>query len=111
MVKSWLLNSVSTQIYGSILSFDDATEIWTDLHNSFHEANLPCTFQLIQQIQDLCQGSLDLSSYYTLKTLWDNLDGTKSPEMCYAVTDLCLTANVKSKLKLSEAEPSNFWSV
>lgn len=111
MVKSWLLSSVSKQIYGSIFSFDDATEIWTDLHNRFHKTNLPCTFQLIQQIQDLPQGSLDLSSYYTtLKTLWDNLDGTESPEMCLCCNrPSCLTTNVK--LKLSEAEPSNFWSV
>lgn len=113
MVKSWLLNLVSKQIYGSILSFDDATEIWIDLHNRFHKTNLPCTFQLIQQIQDFRQGSLNLSSYYTtLKTLWDNLDGTESPEMCLCCNrPSCLTANVKPKLKLSEAEPSNFWSV
>lgn len=93
MVKSWLLNSVSPQIYGSILSFDDATEIWVDLHNRFHKTNLPRTFQLIQQIQDLRQGSLDLSSYYTtLKTLWDNLDGTESPETCLCCkTTSCLS--------------------
>ena len=44
MVKSWLLNSVTKHIYGSILSFDDATEIWDDLHNRFHKTNLPRTF-------------------------------------------------------------------
>ncbi|CAN7139209.1 unnamed protein product [Brassica rapa subsp. narinosa] len=87
MVKSWILNSVSKQIYGSILSFDDAAQIWNDLHARFHKTNLPRTFQLVQQIQDLRQGSMDLSLYYTtLKTLWDNLD-------CSEVSDPCACCN------------------
>ena len=65
MVKSWILNSVSKQIYGSILSFYDAAQIWKDLHDRFHKTNLPRTFQLVQQIQDLRQGSIDLLVYYT----------------------------------------------
>lgn len=87
MVKSWILNSVSKQIYGSILSFDDASQIWKDLHDRFHKTNLPRTFQLVQQIQDLRQGSMDLSTYYTtLKTLWDNLD-------CSEISDPCACCN------------------
>lgn len=82
MVKSWILNTVSKQIYGSILSFND-DQIWMDLHNRFHKTNLPRTFQLVQQIQDLRQGSMDLSVYYTtLKTLWDNIDSSEISEPC-----------------------------
>lgn len=40
MVKSWILNSVSKQIYKSILRFNDAYEIWKDLHTRFHITNL-----------------------------------------------------------------------
>lgn len=109
MVKSWLLNSVSKQIYGSILSFDDAKEIWIDLHNRFHKTNLPRTFQLIQQIQDLRQGSLDLSSYYTaLKTLWDNLDGAEPPETCLCCNTSSCPSQRAAKAKVDRGRTIKF---
>lgn len=84
MVKSWLLNSVSKQIYKTILRFNDASEIWKDLQTRFHIANLPRSYQLSQQIWALQQGSVDLSTYYTtLKTLWDELDGTNCVTTCH----------------------------
>ena len=99
MVKSWMLNAVSKQIYGSILNFDDATMIWTNLYNRFHMTNLPRTFHWIQQVQDLRQGSMDLSSYYTaLKTLWDQIDGSEPAESCLC----CRTSNCPSKRRYQE---------
>ena len=94
-----MLNAVSKQIYGSILNFDDATMIWTDLYNRFHMTNLPRTFHLIQQVQDLRQGSMDLSSYYiALKTLWDQIDGSEPAESCLC----CRTSNCPSKRRYQE---------
>ena len=76
MVKSWILNSVSKQIYKSILRFNDASETWKDLEARFHITNIPRSYQLSQQIWSLQQGALDLATYFTnLKTLWDELDG------------------------------------
>lgn len=86
MVKLWLLNSVTMKIYGSVLSFYGASEIWDDLHDRFHKTNLRRTFQFVQQIQDLLQGSMDRLTYYTmLKTLWDNLDGAEPAKHIYSV--------------------------
>lgn len=83
MVKSWILNSVTKQIYGSILRFQDASEIWKDLTVRFHIINLPRSYQLMQQIWSLQQGNTDLSTYYTkLKTLWDDLDGEDCVKTC-----------------------------
>lgn len=83
MVKSWLLNSVSKQIYKSILRFNDAAEIWKDLLTRFHITNLPRSYQLSQQIWSLQQGSMDLATYYTnLKTMWDELDGANCVDTC-----------------------------
>ena len=111
MVKSCLLNSVTKQIYGSILSFDDATEIWNGLHNRFHKTNLPRTFQLIQQIQDLRQGSMDLSSYYTaLKTLWDNLDGAEPPKMCLCCNTFNCVSQRSAKVKVERGRIIKFLS-
>lgn len=83
MVKSWILNSVTKQIYGSILRFHDASGIWKDLTIRFHIKNLLRSYQLTQQIWSLQQGNIDLSTYYTkLKTLWDDLDETYCVETC-----------------------------
>ncbi|XP_056864263.1 uncharacterized protein LOC108807849 [Raphanus sativus] len=84
LVKSWILNSVSTQIYRSILRLNDATDVWNDLHSRFHMTNLPRTYNLTQEIQDLRQGSLSPSDYFTkLKTLWSSL------ESCEEADDPC----------------------
>lgn len=93
MVKSWILNSVSKQIYKSILRFNDASEIWNDLSARFHITNLPRSYQISQQIWSLQQGSMDLSSYFTtLKTLWDELDGATCVETCHRC-DCCKSIN------------------
>ena len=81
LVKSWILNSVLTQIYRSILRLNDATDVWNDLHSRFHMTNLPRTYNLTQDIQDLRQGSLSLSDYFTkLKTLWSNLENCEEAD-------------------------------
>lgn len=49
MVKSWILNSVKKKIYGSMLRFNDASEIWKDLMARFRITNLPRSYQLTQQ--------------------------------------------------------------
>lgn len=49
MVKSWIMNSVTKSIYGSILRFNDASEVWKDLIAQFHITNLPRSYQLTQQ--------------------------------------------------------------
>ncbi|CAA7015851.1 unnamed protein product [Microthlaspi erraticum] len=96
MVKSWLLNSVSKQIYRSILRFNDASEIWKDLLTRFHITNLPRSYQLSQQIWSLQQGSNDLATYYTkLKTLWDELDGADCVTTCGSC-DCCKATSTKS---------------
>lgn len=92
IMKSWILNSVTKQIYGSILRFNDASEIWQDLLVRFHITNLPRSYQLTQQIWSLHQGASDLSTYYTkLKTLWDDLDGAECMKTCKNCT--CCKAN------------------
>lgn len=73
MVKSWLLNFVSNQIYHSSLCLNDSSDLWCDLQGHFHMTNLLRTFNLTQQIHDIRQSSMFLSEYFTtLKTLWDN---------------------------------------
>ncbi|XP_010436806.1 PREDICTED: uncharacterized protein LOC104720623 [Camelina sativa] len=79
MVKSWILNVVSKEIYDNILYYQDAAEMWDDLFTRFKVNNLPRRYQLEQAVMTLRQGQLDLSSYFTKKkTLWEQLANTKS---------------------------------
>ncbi|XP_010518614.1 PREDICTED: uncharacterized protein LOC104793888 [Camelina sativa] len=79
MVKSWILNVVSKEIYDSILYYQDAVEMWNDLFTRFKVNNLPRRYQLEQALMTLRQGQLDLSSYFMKKkTLWEQLENTKS---------------------------------
>ena len=97
MVKSWILNTVSKQIYKSILRFNDAAEIWKDLLARFHITNLPRSYQLSQQIWSLQQGSMDLATYYTtLKTLWDELDGATCDVTTCRHCDCCKATATKA---------------
>lgn len=96
MVKSWILNSVSKQIYKSILRFNDASETWKDLEARFHITNIPRSYQLSQQIWSLQQGALDLATYFTnLKTLWDELDGATCVSTC-RTCDCCKAIDKKA---------------
>ncbi|CAL9217440.1 unnamed protein product [Arabidopsis halleri] len=61
MVKAWILNVVSKQIYASILYFQDAAGIWEDLQRRYHKSNLPQIYNLEQEISSLRQGAMSLS--------------------------------------------------
>nr|BAE98790.1 hypothetical protein [Arabidopsis thaliana] len=69
MVKSRILNSVTKQIYKSILRFNDAAEIWKDLDTRFHITNLPRSYQLTQQIWSLQSFAFNDISF-SPSTLW-----------------------------------------
>ncbi|KAL5557872.1 hypothetical protein UlMin_034083 [Ulmus minor] len=83
MISSWIINAVTREIADSILYLDSAYEIWRDLHDRFSQGNGPRIFQIKKQLSDLCQGSLDVSSYFTkLKILWDELKEFQPAPVC-----------------------------
>lgn len=83
MVISWLLNSVSRDIADSLLYFDTASNVWSDLHDRFHQSNGPRIFQIKTHLVALNQGSMDVSTYYTkLKILWDELSNFQPIPVC-----------------------------
>lgn len=65
MIKSWLLNSVTKQLYTSILYFKNASDIWKDLHTRFHKSNLPRLYKLRHQLHSFRQDSVSMGG--TLK--------------------------------------------
>lgn len=83
MVKSWLLNTVSKEFANSLLCFQNAVDIWTDLRSRFLESDGPRIFDIKKSLTALTQGSMDVNSYYNkMKILWDELDGYDESPAC-----------------------------
>uniref|UniRef100_A0A803Q8Z3 Reverse transcriptase Ty1/copia-type domain-containing protein n=1 Tax=Cannabis sativa TaxID=3483 RepID=A0A803Q8Z3_CANSA len=56
MVQSWILHSVSSEIKSSIMYFDTAAEMLTELNNRFNQGNGPRIFELNESLTFLHQG-------------------------------------------------------
>nr|KYP33639.1 hypothetical protein KK1_045497 [Cajanus cajan] len=86
---SWLLNSLSPSIAQSVIFFETAIDILTNLRERFSQGYLLRVVELEEEIYSLKQGSNNVIVYYTsLKSLWENLDNFKPflPCSCSAKT-------------------------
>ncbi|XP_062075239.1 uncharacterized protein LOC133779275 [Humulus lupulus] len=72
MVISSILHAVSRDIADSIMYLDDATTIWNELHDLFHQNNDPHVFQVKPYMKGLARVSNDVTTYIIcLKALWN----------------------------------------
>ncbi|XP_075486480.1 uncharacterized protein LOC142526095 [Primulina tabacum] len=72
LVLSWIMNSVSKEIFGGIVYAVDASTVWTDLKDQYDKINGSRIFALHREIGRLTQASNTVSSYYfRLRQLWD----------------------------------------
>ncbi|KAH0689759.1 hypothetical protein KY290_017954 [Solanum tuberosum] len=75
MVTSWILNSLAKEIADSVEYVNDSVELWKELEDRYDQANGVKLYQLQKKINDLNQGVLDITSYYTkMKKLWEKLN-------------------------------------
>lgn len=75
MVTSWILNSLSKEIADSVEYVCDSLELWSELSDRYDQTNGAKLYQIQQEINDLSQGTLDVTGYYTkLKKLWEELN-------------------------------------
>ena len=65
MVGTWIINSVSPKLQGSIIYRDTALEIWTDLQDTFCQGNGTKVFNIQKQIDEIHQGEQSLTDYFT----------------------------------------------
>lgn len=83
MVISWILNSVSTEIRNSIVYLPTTKHMWDDLAARYSQSNVPQLFYLRKEISSCTQGSLSITTYFTLfLTLIDELDNLSSFPRC-----------------------------
>jgi len=72
MVISWLLHSIKKDIATSVLFCSTAKQIWDELELRYGQSQGIKIFQVQREINNLSQGSLSVSDYFTkCKILWD----------------------------------------
>ncbi|GAV83514.1 UBN2_3 domain-containing protein, partial [Cephalotus follicularis] len=83
IVLSWIMNTVSKEIYNGIIYSTDAFTVWTDLRERFNKVNGSRIFSLHREITCTTQGNLSISAYYSkLKQLWDEYDSLVTLPSC-----------------------------
>ena len=83
MISSWILNSVSPHISGSVIYRNTAMEVWNSLRNHFLQANSPWISQLQKQISTIMQGDATVTTFFTdLQASWDQLLNLKPLSCC-----------------------------
>ncbi|XP_015164068.1 uncharacterized protein [Solanum tuberosum] len=83
MVTSWILNSLSKDIVDSVEYVFDSLELWSELKDRYDQTNGAKLYHIQKEINDLSQGSLDITSYYTkMKKLWEELSNLCVKNQC-----------------------------
>ncbi|KAH0715709.1 hypothetical protein KY284_008614 [Solanum tuberosum] len=83
IVTSWILNSLSKEIADSVEYVQDSAELWRELEDRYEQTNGAKLYQIQREINDLSQGSLDITGYYTkLKKLWEELSTLNAKAQC-----------------------------
>ncbi|XP_019224191.1 PREDICTED: uncharacterized protein LOC109205890 [Nicotiana attenuata] len=83
MVTSWILNSLTKEIADSVEYVADVFELWRELEDRYDQTNGTKLYQIQKEINDLSQGSLDITSYYMkMKKLWEELNTLIAKSHC-----------------------------
>ncbi|XP_010481052.1 PREDICTED: uncharacterized protein LOC104759868 [Camelina sativa] len=100
MITTWIINSVDKKIGGSLLYISTAEEIWNNLMSRFKQDDAPKVYELEQKLNSLQQGSMDVTSYYTmLVTLWEEYKNYVELPVCTCGKCECSAATLWEKLQ------------
>lgn len=101
MVTSWILNSLSKEISDSVEYVNNSTELWKELEDRYDQTNGAKLYQIQKEIDDLTQGVLDITVYYTrMKKLWEELSALNTKSLC---TCIC-TCSAKDNMHKAEQD-------
>ncbi|XP_071687380.1 uncharacterized protein [Rutidosis leptorrhynchoides] len=90
VVLSWLLSSISEELYSGQIFSATASVVWSELKETYDKVDGSITFNLHQKISSIKQNGSSLSEYYhKLNTLWKQYDEmVKLPEcVCTAAPE------------------------
>ncbi|KAJ0927068.1 putative retrotransposon gag domain, retrotransposon Copia-like protein [Helianthus annuus] len=75
VVLTWLLNSVSEELYLGQVFSKLASEVWTDLKESFYRVDGSIVYDLYKKINCVSQSGTPVAEYYNkLTTMWKQFD-------------------------------------
>lgn len=74
------------EISDSVEYVNDFPELWKELEDRYDQTNGTKMYQIQKEINDLTQGVLDITVYYTrMKKLWDELNTLSAKNQCSCV--------------------------
>ncbi|XP_016515819.1 uncharacterized protein LOC107832480 [Nicotiana tabacum] len=102
MVISWILNSLAKEISDSVEYVNDSVELWRELENHYDQTDGAKLYQIQKEINDLAQGSIDITMYYTrMKRLWEELSTLSIKSQC----SCNCTCGAKETMHKAEQDP------
>ncbi|XP_071709371.1 uncharacterized protein [Rutidosis leptorrhynchoides] len=83
VVLSWLLGSISDELYVGLIFSENASTVWYELKEMYDKIDGSIIFNLHYNISTLKQGSSSLSEYYhKLNSLWKQYDAMANLKNC-----------------------------
>ena len=90
IVLGWILNSISEELFLGQFFSKKASDVWTELKETFDRVDGSVTFNLHHKINSLSQNGTSIAEYFNkLSTLWKQFDALiKLPRCtCHAADD------------------------
>ncbi|GAV77128.1 UBN2_3 domain-containing protein [Cephalotus follicularis] len=82
-VLSWIMNTVSREIFNGIVYSTDDFSVWKDLRERFNKVNGSRIFSFHREIGCCAQGSFTVSAYYSkLRQFWDEYNSLVTLPSC-----------------------------
>nr|GEW20391.1 ribonuclease H-like domain-containing protein [Tanacetum cinerariifolium] len=83
VVVTWILNSLSPELFVGVIYAKTASEIWNDLKETYDKVDGFTVFNLDKNINSLNQNGSPLANYYNkLNSLWKQFDAMVSLPAC-----------------------------
>ncbi|GJZ99712.1 putative RNA-directed DNA polymerase [Tanacetum coccineum] len=83
VVFTWILNSLSPDLYAGAIYAKSAYELWNDLKETYDKVDGSAIFNLHKNINSLTQSGSSLAEYYNnLNSLWKQFDAMISLPAC-----------------------------
>ncbi|XP_071704377.1 uncharacterized protein [Rutidosis leptorrhynchoides] len=83
VVLSWILNSISDELYCGQVFAQSAQTVWEELKETYDKIDGSVTFNLHQKLNSLTQGNSTVSNYYhKLNALWKQFDALVKLPTC-----------------------------
>ncbi|XP_072060346.1 uncharacterized protein [Arachis hypogaea] len=87
---SWITMSLSTEISGSVIWSNNASDLWKELKRRYYQGDKFRVAELQEELFQLRQGDATITAYYTkLQSIWEDLNNFKPILECTHCEQSC----------------------